>query len=91
MTPAQNRWGVPTNHRGDIDFDWIDGLHQRLFHCLEQDIAVLERAQEAGPDPSVAISKNLKLLEQYFKVCRLARQSCPERQKPRGKRRQNGR
>lgn len=89
MTP--DRWGVPTNARGDIDPEWIDGLHQRLFHRLEQDIAALEHIGDARPDPLAEIREKVSLLEQMLKVRRLMGEAWPKRQKPRSKRRRKGR
>lgn len=91
MTPERNRWGVPTDNHGDIDNDWIDSLHQRLFACLEQDIAAFERIANVRPDPVHEVREKINLLEQMLKVRRLMRETWPKRQKPRSTRRRNGR
>jgi hypothetical protein len=91
MTPKRNRWGVPTDGHGDIDNDWIDSLHQRLFAHLEQDIAVLDSIGTAKPDPVEQLRNKINLLEQMLKVRRLMREVWPKRLKPRCRRRRNGR
>ncbi len=87
MTSAQQRWGVPTDPDGDIDPEWIDSLHYRLFACLEKDIIAFERVGTVKPDPLYEIRDKIKLLEQMLKVRRLMREAWPKRQTARGKRR----
>jgi len=72
--PAQAT-DVPVDQFGNIDPEWIDSLHRRLFACVEQGITAAERAQRvAAPDPVKQIREKVELLTKVFALRRAMRE-----------------
>lgn len=88
MKPG-SRWAnyEPQLTLGEVDDDWFDDVHRRMFLYLERQLAALERAENALPDPAKEMRKNLDLLERVLKVRKLMQETSQQQPSLRTKRR----
>lgn len=70
---------------GDINNDYIDDLHARMFLLCERELATLEKPDE--PDPFEMLSKRIALIEKFLRVRKLTAEIYPKRHKRKKKRR----
>ena len=87
MKPESRSTGFEPLNLGEVNDEWFADVHRRMFLYIERQLAALERAENALPDPLKEMRDNLDLLEQVLKVRKLTREAQPRRQSLRKKRR----